>query len=59
MIAAYVGDGDVRAALATIQADHAGRGFADVGVRCGKIAAIGDRITEHPTILSHRLRVLR
>lgn len=27
MIAAYVGDGDVRAALATIQADHVGRGF--------------------------------
>ena len=22
--------------------NHAGRGFADVGVRCGKIAAIGD-----------------
>ncbi|MEH3039651.1 MAG: SMC-Scp complex subunit ScpB [Sphingomonas paucimobilis] len=27
MIAAYVGDGDVRGALATIEADHAGRGF--------------------------------
>ncbi|KQM12855.1 segregation and condensation protein B [Sphingomonas sp. Leaf24] len=27
MIAAYVGNGDVRAALGVIQADHAGRGF--------------------------------